>query len=475
MTDRGVPATRRRPDEVPSISDLLQSHLLRFWDTLIEEQQAQLREHVADVDFDEIAALYNSPQETQDTAQIAQSATAPSTLIPANVRDARPDEFQKAEKAGWRALRAGQVGVVLVAGGEGSRLGFPHPKGQFPIGPVSKKSLYQLLAEQLVAITARAQATIPYYVMTSDATHIETAKFFEDHGYFGLDPASVHFFRQGRMPAVDQRTGKVLMSAKSSIAFSPDGHGGLLEAMRRAHLFDDMRTRQVETLFYHQVDNPLVRVCDPAFLGFHLLHHSDVSTKVVAKEDPAEKVGLLVEVDGRHRIIEYSDLPAEVANQRATTGDLKLRCGNIAVHVFRREFLEKMSNDRQSLPYHRSSKKVSHIDDAGEVVNPRENNAFKFERFIFDILPQAERSLAMEVVREREFMPLKNAEGQFSPEHVQSAMRQLHTSWLKKAGWTNETELPIEIPSSAGLSEEDFIARQTEMMTNNNHSARNGD
>ena len=443
-----------------------QDHLLQFWDTLNDVQRAQLLEHVEGVDFETIGTLYSASSVEDRQLDIVQAAGAPTKLISSYIRGESPQEFQQAEKAGWKALREGRVGVVLVAGGEGSRLGFPYPKGQFPIGPVSKKSLYQLLAEQLGAIARRANMTIPYYVMTSDATHLETIEFFEDGAYFGLDPAHVYFFRQGKMPAVDQRTGQVLMAAQDSIAFSPDGHGGLLEAMRKAHLFDDLRHRKIEILFYHQVDNPLVRVCDPAFLGFHLLNRADVSTKVVGKEDPAEKVGLLVEANGRHHMIEYTDLPSELAEQCDSSGKLRLRCGNIAVHVFRCDFLERMSKEKDSLPYHRSSKAVSFVDESGDLIHPKQNNAFKFERFIFDILPRAERPLAMEVIREREFMPLKNREGAFSPDHVRQSMRRLHTSWLKQAGWTTEDELSIEIPASVALDGADFQNRFREPQLN---------
>ncbi len=449
---------QKRP-AVKSTPTAAGGYLLQFAQTLNDEQHDCLIKEIAGIDFDRITALFAAKDVKDAGLKLANSAGAPTKLIPTDIATKNPAEFKRAEEAGWKALREGRVGIILVAGGEGTRLGFPHPKGQFPIGPVSNKSLFQLLAEQTVAISQRSRTRIPYYVMTSEATHVETVAFFEQHQYFGLDPADVRFFRQGNMPAVDQKSGRVLMAATHSVAFSPDGHGGLLEAMSNARIFDDIQDREIEYLFYHQVDNPLVRVCDPAFIGFHLLNRSDVSTKVVRKEDPNEKVGLLVEVNGRHHIIEYTDLPPDLAAQRDPTGELRLRCGNIAVHLFRSDFLKRMAEDEESLPYHRSSKSVPYVDDLGELVQPAENNAFKFERFIFDILPQAERPLAMEVVREQEFMPLKNREGLFSPDHVRQAMCQLHTSWLKQAGWTTADELPIEIPAAAALDAADFLAR----------------
>jgi len=442
-----------------SLQESPYGYLLHFWDGLDKAQRSNLLDQIATLNFERIARLH-SAHETADTGRnVAKKASAPTTLIPADFRESDPQRFQQAEAIGCQALQQGKVGVMLVAGGEGTRLGFPHPKGKFPIGPVSNKSLYQLLAEQVVALQLRSQAIIPYYVMTSHATHDETALFFEEHKWFGLNQRDVYFFRQGQMPAVDKRTGRVLLAARDSVVFSPDGHGGLLEAMQNAKLFDDLRQRKIELLFYHQVDNPLVRVCDPAFIGFHLLNKAEVSTKVVVKENPAEKVGLLVEVDARHHMIEYVDLPEELAAQRDSAGKLRLRCGNIAVHLFGTEFLERITKENDGLPFHRSSKSVPHVNESGEAVHPKETNAYKFERFIFDILPFAKNPVAMEVIREHEFVPLKNRDGEFSPDHVRSAMRRLHTGWLKQAGMTNEDELPVEIAASIALDQAEFQAR----------------
>ncbi len=446
----------------PELSDQIPPHpagldyIFRNWGVLNREQRIRLTEQVAEIDFDRIRALHQATDgPTSEVADLGK-ASAPGRLIPRDIRRDNPGEFATAREIGWQALREGRVAIILVAGGEGSRLGFPHPKGQFPIGPVSGKSLYQMLVEQALAMSRRSGKVIPYYVMTSDSTHEETMAFFRVHSFFGYDAANLHFFSQGKMPAVDQRTGNVIMSAHDRIAFAPDGHGGLLNAMRTARLFDDLRSRNIETIFYHQVDNPLVRVCDPAFLGFHQIHRAEVSTKVVSKEEPDEKVGLLVEMEDRHRIIEYSDLPADLAAQRDASGQLKLRCGNIAVHLFNVDFLERMAE--QDLPFHRSSKSVAFVNDSGEVVQSTENNAFKFEKFIFDILPHAQRPVAMEVVREHEFVPLKNSHGDHSPDHVRQSLMRLHTRWMQQAGWTTEESLPVEIPASVALDETDFIA-----------------
>jgi UDP-N-acetylglucosamine/UDP-N-acetylgalactosamine diphosphorylase len=397
--------------------------------------------------------------------------------VPRNEQDL--EAWSEARATGVELLQAGRVGVILVAGGEGTRLGFPHPKGQFPIGPVSGKPLFQLLAEQVVARSRPYQshqsqlnqpqssqtsikqtgASIPYYVMTSPATHDETVAFFEGHSYFGLNRDDVHFFRQGTMPAVDRQTGMLLLADKHELALNPDGHGGVLSALDKSHLLDQMRSRGVDYLYYHQVDNPLARVCDPAFLGFHALRQSDISTKVVAKLSPEEKMGVAVDVDGRTQVIEYSDIPPDVAARRDAHGQLLLWAGNTAMHVFSRSFLERLRAGRIELPFHRAFKKVPFIDDAGRLVEPETENAIKFERFIFDALPLAERSLVVEARREDEFCPLKNKSGDFSPEHVRQSMSRLYAGWLRAAGANVPDDVPVEISPLYALDAEELAGK----------------
>ena len=422
-----------------------------------------LAAQIADVPVEQLAELARLSETAgaggEPPAEQARRAVPPSQLVRVPQDEHDRQAWEEARQTGSELLRAGRVGVILVAGGEGTRLGFPHPKGQFPIGAVSGKSLFQLLAEQVVARARNAPATIPYYVMTSPATHDETVAFFESHSNFGLERGDVHFFPQGTMPAVDRQTGKILLSAKHELALNPDGHGGILAALDRANLLDQMRSRSVDFLYYHQVDNPLVRVCDPAFLGFHARHHSEVSTKVVAKLSPDEKMGVAVDVDGRTQIIEYSDLPADVAAQRDARGELLLWAGSTAMHVFSRSFFERLRAGRIELPFHRAIKKVPFIDEAGQLVNPDIENAIKFERFIFDALPLAERSLVVEARREDEFCPLKNKAGDFSPEHVRQSMSRLYAGWLRSAGATPADDLPVEISPLYALDAEELASK----------------
>ena len=451
-----------------SLAELLkasgQEHLVRFRDTLAPAQRAQLESQIEQVDFELINRLWREAGDSQaahdeSPAQKARRAVPPAELIRTPRDSAQRQAWQAARAEGEKLLRAGRVGVILVAGGEGTRLGFPHPKGMFPIGVLSHKSLFQLLAEQALARSRRAGRAIPYYVMTSRATHEETVDFFERHGYFGLNRADVQFFSQGNMPAVDRETGKLLLSAPDELALNPDGHGGLLAALSRSKVLDDMRRRGVDYLFYHQVDNPLVAVCDPAFLGFHAARQAEISTKVVAKLTPAEKMGVVVDIDGRTQIIEYSDLPEELAGRRDAAGEIALWAGNTAVHVFSRSLFERLQRDRVELPFHRAIKKVPFIDESGRPVEPAGENAMKFERFIFDVLPLAERSLVVEAQRNEEFCPLKNQSGEFSPEHVRESMSQRFAAWLRAAGAKLPDGLPVEISPLYALDADELAGK----------------
>lgn len=437
-----------------------QEHVFRFWDELSPAQRQQLAAQIEQLDFAQLERLTKSTGAIEEApAEKARRAKPPAKLVRVPASDAERAAWAAARQKGEDLLHSGLVGVILVAGGEGTRLGFQHPKGMFPIGAISGKSLFQLLAEQVVARSRRAAATIPYYVMTSEKTHDETVDFFEAHRHFGLDPADVCFFRQGNMPAINHSTGKLLLAAKDELALNPDGHGGLLAALARAGLLEDMRRRGVEFLYYHQVDNPLARVCDPACLGFHVQYFSEVSTKVVAKTGPEEKMGVAVDVDGQTQIIEYSDLPADAAKARDANGQLLFWAGSTAMHVFSRAFFDRLIEQRIELPFHRAIKKVAFIDGTGRLVEPPSENAVKFERFIFDVLPLANNPLVVEARREDEFCPLKNSSGDFSPAHVRSSLSRLYGEWLRAAGITVAPDLPVEISPLYALDAEELATK----------------
>jgi UDP-N-acetylglucosamine/UDP-N-acetylgalactosamine diphosphorylase len=399
-----------------------QEGLLRFWNDLDEAGRERLERDLRSLDLDLVDRLVET---------LVHGREEPFDMDGVEPVEPDPPPSPEAVGEGEDALARGAVAVVIVAGGQGTRLGFDGPKGCYPIGPVTDRSLFQIHCEKVAALGRRYGRTPPLYVMTSDDNHAATESFFADHGRFGLE--HVRLFRQGTMPAVDADSGKVLLAAPDRVALSPDGHGGTLRALRRNGCLDDMRERGIETIFYLQVDNPLVAVGDPGFVGAHRLAGADVSSKVVRKTDPAEKVGVVAARDGRQLVIEYSDLPDRLAEQRRPDGGLAYAAGSIALHVFAREFVERVAATAE-LPYHRALKPVAYVDDRGAPVEPEEPNAVKFEQFIFDTLPLARRSLVLETSREREFEPLKNAEGPSSPETVRRRLSDAAADVLEAAG-----------------------------------------
>lgn len=440
-------------------------HAFRWWQGLTPSEQDQLRRQVEDIDLVLLERLYLQA-ESGETSCVPPSETirAPSVVPLADSPRAR-EEQQRAERLGGRALEAGQVAIVLVAGGQGTRLGHDGPKGTFAIGPVSGKSLFQIHAEKVLATGRRYGARLPLYIMTSPDNDRVTRRFFNDHDFFGLDRDQVVFFQQGMMPVLDRQTGMLLMADKHRVATSPDGHGGVVKALADGGHLSDLRRLGAEYIFYYQVDNPLVKVADPATLGYHIEAQSEMSLKVVRKLDPGEKMGVVVEVDGRPQLIEYSDLPTEVAERRLSDGRLEIWAGSIAVHVFNISFLERLAGDGLKLPYHRAVKSVPHLDEGGHLVHPAEPNAIKFEMFVFDALPLADKALVIETGRREEFEPLKNATGDCSPASVRRAMSNLFAGWLDAAGVQvayrpdGSAGVPIEISPLVALDAEELRKR----------------
>ena len=416
-----------------------QGQLLRWWDERDDAGRARLAAELAAIDFGQLERVIAELVQGEAVPAPPAHRVGPIEVVRLPQTDGERVALRRAAGLGGDAIAAGEVGVILVAGGSGTRLGFEGPKGTFPIGPVSSASLFQIHAEKVVALSRRFGRTIPLYIMTSPENHEATVAFFEANDRFGLD--HLRFFVQGQMPAVDRASGKILLASKDQVALSPDGHGGTLAALAAPgpgsteSCLDEMRARGVRTLFYFQVDNPLVRVADPTFIGLHREADAEMSFKVVERLSPEERLGVIVIVDGRPQVIEYSDLPPELAGRREPEGRLELWAGSIAVHILERPFIERLVSEHR-LPIHRAIKKVAYVDDAGQSVKPEEPNAVKFEQFIFDALPMASRSAVVETDRAGEFEPLKNAVGPDSPATVHQRMSDQFGSWLEQVGAT---------------------------------------
>jgi UDP-N-acetylglucosamine/UDP-N-acetylgalactosamine diphosphorylase len=388
---------------------------------------------------------------------------APAPYEPLPEHGGKADDWAKAKAAGEAALRAGRVAAFTVAGGQGTRLGYDGPKGTYPVTPVKKKTLFQVFAEKIKGAGTRYGKPIHWFIMTSHANHEATEAFFKENRYFGLDSGRVHFFRQGRMPAVDFN-GKILLESKGSIAMSPDGHGGSLRALERSGALDLMKKEGIDTLSYFQVDNPLVRFIDPAFIGFHLGRGSEMSSKMVPKAYPEEKVGLFCVQGGKLVVIEYSDLPMATQREVDAAGKLRYLSGSIAIHIFNTDFIRRVAvgGAGAELPFHRADKKIPTVDAAGNAIKPDKPNGVKFEMFVFDALPFAKDPLVIETRRADDFSPVKNAEGIDSPKTCREDQLRQYGRWLKANGaeiTLSDSGLPplsLEVSPLFGYDEDSF-------------------
>jgi UDP-N-acetylglucosamine/UDP-N-acetylgalactosamine diphosphorylase len=444
-----------------------QEQVFAFWDSLNADERAQLAAQTAEIDLAEVAELNRTlVLKTGNVAGVDLSGLepAPVNFLPEHGGDAT--QWTEAKAKGEDALRAGRVAAFTVAGGQGTRLGYDGPKGTFAVTPLKKKSLFQVFAEKIKAVGLRYGKPLHWFIMTSHANHAQTEGFFAQNKYFGLDKARVHFFRQGRMPAVDFQC-KILLESKSSLALSPDGHGGSLRALHRSGALDLMEREGIDTISYFQVDNPIVRCIDPAFIGFHLLAGSGMSSKMVPKAYPEEKVGHFCLQNGKIVVIEYSDMPMEMQRETNSDGSLRYSAGSIAIHVIDREFARKMAAGGAgvALPFHRADKKIPTVDASGATVKPEKANGVKFEMFVFDALPFADNSIVIETARADDFSPVKNAEGVDSPKTSGEDQLRQFARWFKSVGAdieTDESGLPqvaIEISPLFGYDADSFADR----------------
>jgi UDP-N-acetylglucosamine/UDP-N-acetylgalactosamine diphosphorylase len=428
-----------------------QDHVLSGWGKLTQDEREDFVNQLEVIDLSELETLFSHRKDPEYVLPSRERIQP----LPVSSSETTPDERARGEAA----LKRGEIAALVVAGGQGSRLGFEKPKGMFPIGPITGATLFQIHAEKVLALGRRYGKPIPFLVMTSPATDADTRAYFEENRYFGLNPADVIYFQQGTMPAVSASTGRLLLEKPGRLFLSPNGHGGTLTALEESGVLGKLHSRGIEHVFYFQVDNPLVKICDPGFIGRHIAGRSEVSSKVVFKDRAGEKVGVLAVLDGKCGIIEYTFLPQEMANEREADGSLRFRAGNPAIHLFTLEFLERVISTK-GLPYHVAHKNVMHFDPVSQSVVTSDGtpNALKFERFIFDALPLAERWLAVETTRSEEFSPVKNATGSDSPDTAKADQIAIFTRWLKLAGVMTQGH-PVEISPLFALDADELKAK----------------
>lgn len=461
--------TQRYQKAVELLSSQGQGHLLAFYDQLDDRQREHLLDQINCLDFTQI------PTWVAEYVKNPQPATVPAHFDPAPSYTPTPQthdqqqKYDQAEKLGTELICAGRVAAFVVAGGQGTRLGFDGPKGNFPISPIKNKTLFQIFAETILAAGKKYGANLCWYIMTCPMNYSATVKIFELNDYYGMNRSDVFIFQQGTLPnfAFD---GKILLADKGTIAVSPDGHGGSLKALYDSGAMTDMKTKGIEYITYWQVDNPLVNIFDPFFIGLHALDNAEMSAKALIKSSPTEKVGNFCLAGGKVAIIEYSDLPDEQAHKQKPDGSLFFELGSIGIHVISTAFVEKLNRYGFALPVHRAVKKIAHIDVNGDMVEPTEPNGVKLETFVFDALPLASKSIILQTIRSEEFAPVKNASGEDSPDVTRRMMIARAAAWLQSAGVSvprkpdGSPDCTIEITPSFALSPHDVKARKDRIL-----------
>ncbi|MBR4278044.1 MAG: UDPGP type 1 family protein [Lachnospiraceae bacterium] len=392
------------------LSEYGQEHVLRYFDELSESQKADLLSQIESTDMSILAAV-NSPE----------TLNAKGKITPLKCMELSEIEAGKKTytKTGLDAIKAGKVGAVLLAGGMGTRLGSDNPKGMYNVGLTRELYIFECLINNLMDVVRTAGAYIHLFVMTSEKNHEATTSFLKEKNYFGYPEEYIHFFKQEMAPATDYN-GKIYLEEKGRMATSPNGNGGWFISLMRAGLLDKAKSFGIEWFNIFAVDNVLQRICDPVFIGATIEKKCVVGAKVVKKSAPDEKVGVMCLEDGRPSIVEYYELTDELMNAKDEKGDPAYNFGVILNYLFDVAELERIV--KEELPLHIVKKKIPYIDENGELVKPEEPNGYKFENLVLDMIHQMASCLPFEVVREKEFAPIKNKTGVDSVESARALL-----------------------------------------------------
>ena len=410
-------------EKIKKVKEILQKyeqeHLLANFDNLNEEKKEELLEQILQIDFEQMKKLYESVGKNREDANVTIEPI--SYLEKSTIEENKKQEYLE---KGVDALKQGKLAVVTMAGGQGTRLGHNGPKGTFYLSVEPKaKSIFELLCESLKRANEKYGVSIPWYVMTSRENNNDTVKFFEENNYFNYNKNDIRFFIQGELPMLST-SGKVLLNEQGTVKLAADGHGGVFESMFKNDVVEDMKKRNIEWIFIGPVDNPLAGMIDEVLIGLSTIQNSMSAGKSVVKANPSEKVGIFCLKNGKPSVVEYTEISEEMANRLDENGGLAFGESHINCNMFNIKGIEKIGAEK--LPYHVAFKKAAYMDENGEVVNPQEPNAYKFESFIFDAFEKLDNMTILRVKREEEFAPVKNAEGTDSPETAIKLYNEFH-------------------------------------------------
>lgn len=423
-----------------------QSHLLKYWDDLTEEERRNFLNQFSSINFEESIKLFHRAQESvdDDVAKLDERMQPIPPELFGSERETPEDILEEYQEIGLEEIANGHVAVLVLAGGQATRLGVPYPKGMYSVGLPSGKTLFQIQAERIRRVSSLAKEVtgklgkICWYIMTSGPTNAETAKYLEKHNYFGLNKNDVVLFEQHLLPCFDFE-GKIILDEKNKVALAPEGNGGIYRALKDKGIIDNMKSKGIKYVHVHSVDNILVKVADPVFMGYCVKKQADCAAKVVSKDGPNEAVGVVCQVDGKFQVVEYSEITEATANLRNPDGSLVFSAGNICNHFFSTEFLEKIANEHeQQLKLHVAKKKIPYINEKGQKIKPGNPNGIKIEKFIFDVFEFSNKFVTWEVPRHSEFSALKNTDsvGKDCASTSRRDLLSLHKQYIEQAGGT---------------------------------------
>lgn len=425
-----------------------QEHLLNFWDELSNDERKLLVEDIQELNLEEVQSFFKRATHSLSAPKNGEKLDDRLEPIPESkymsISRTSEEKLQMYHREGLTHISEGKVGVLLMAGGQGTRLGFAHPKGMYNVGLPSGKTLFQIQAERIRRLQQLAfedtgkRGTITWYIMTSEQTMEPTMDYFRKNNFFGLNKHDIFMFEQGSLPCFTF-DGKIIMDAKYRIARAPDGNGGIYRALRDRGVLDNILNRGVEYLHAHSVDNILIKVADPIFIGYCASQNADCSAKVVEKASPNEAVGVVCIVDGKFQVVEYSEITSKTSEMRNPDGRLTFSAGNICNHFFSASFLHKIGKEyEQKLKLHVAKKKIPYVNENGERLTPDTPNGIKIEKFVFDVFEFAEKFVTVEVSRDVEFSALKNADSakKDCPSTARKDIFKLHKSYIERVGGT---------------------------------------
>ncbi len=384
-----------------------QEHILEY--SLNEKQQSELEKQIQNINFEQLQKLYESTKQEKkmEEKKIENIAYTDKSKL-------SKEEEQELVKIGEEVIKQGKYAVITLAGGQGTRLGHSGPKGTYALDTINgKKYIFEIIIDRLKKAKQEYGISIPWYVMTSKDNHEETVWFLENNNYFEYDKEKVKFFKQGELPLVDTQ-GKVILNEYGKIKEAADGNGGLFEAVNKNNILQDFKQNKIEWLFVSNIDNILSNFVDPLLVGLTIKNKTKIAAKSVAKADAYEKVGVFCKINGKPQVIEYIDLPQEMARKVDKDGNLLFGDGNFGNYLYHQSVFENLANAQ--LPYHTAFKKSAYLNKNGDFIEPTEPNVYKFETFIFDSFMEYNDITILRVKREDEFAPVKNRTGNDSPE-----------------------------------------------------------